>query len=66
MHSFTHDMSRIQAITASKFAKRAEGVYRENLTAYIKIVLRRPFARILVRRGTKKTELETDMTLGLL
>ena len=49
MHHFVAETSQMEQGTASSFLKKAEGIYEENLNAYVKIVLRRPFARIIVR-----------------
>jgi exocyst complex component 1 len=35
----------------SLFSRQAEAIYDENLSAYIKLVIRRPFGRIIVRCG---------------
>ena len=49
MHYFVADMARVDVGTVSTFIKQAEGIYDENLSAYVKIVLRRPFAKLIVR-----------------
>ena len=48
MHFFVAEISQIGIGTVVVFLKRAEAIYEENLTAYVKIVLRRPFAKIIV------------------
>ena len=48
MHYFVADMARVDVGTVSTFIKQAEGIYDENLSAYVKIVLRRPFAKLIV------------------
>ena len=48
MHYFVAEVSQIEIGTVAVFLKRAEAIYEENLNAYVKIVLRRPFAKIIV------------------
>ena len=48
MHYFVAEISLIEIGTVAVFLKRAEAIYEENLAAYVKIVLRRPFAKIIV------------------
>ena len=45
---FVAEISQIEIGTVAAFLKRAEAIYEENLAAYVKIVLRRPFAKIIV------------------
>jgi len=47
MHHFVAEIAQIEVGSVSVFVKRAEAIYDENLSAYIKIVLRRPFAKII-------------------
>ncbi|TBU49952.1 exocyst complex component Sec3-domain-containing protein [Dichomitus squalens] len=47
MHYFVAEVSQIEIGTVAVFLKRAEAIYEENLNAYVKIVLRRPFAKII-------------------
>ncbi|RPD57026.1 hypothetical protein L227DRAFT_578216 [Lentinus tigrinus ALCF2SS1-6] len=47
MHYFVAEISQIEIGTVAAFLKRAEAIYEENLNAYVKIVLRRPFAKII-------------------
>jgi len=47
MHYFVQELGQVQYGSVTPFRRRAEAKYKENLSAYIKIVLRRPFARIL-------------------
>jgi exocyst complex component 1 len=48
MHHFVAEIAQIEVGSVSVFTKRAEAVYDENLGSYVKIVLRRPFAKIIV------------------
>ena len=48
MHYFVAEVSQIEIGTVVMFLKRAEAIYEENLNAYVKIVLRRPFSKIIV------------------
>ncbi|KAI0830519.1 exocyst complex component Sec3-domain-containing protein [Trametes gibbosa] len=47
MHYFVAEVSQIEIGSVAAFLKRAEAIYDENLNAYVKIVLRRPFAKII-------------------
>ncbi|KAH9944208.1 exocyst complex component Sec3-domain-containing protein [Epithele typhae] len=47
MHFFVAEVSQIEIGTVAAFLKRAEAIYEENLQAYVKIVLRRPFSKII-------------------
>lgn len=48
MHYFVAEVSQLQLGTVAGFLKKAETIYEENLNAYIKIVLRRPFFKLIV------------------
>lgn len=56
----------MEAGSIAVFSRRAEAIYDENLNAYVKIVLRRPFARIIVRRATNIMAFMLTLLLGLL
>jgi hypothetical protein len=47
MHHFVAEIAELEVGSVSIFAKRAEAIYDENLGAYVKIVLKRPFAKII-------------------
>ncbi|OBZ79929.1 Exocyst complex component 1 [Grifola frondosa] len=47
MHYFVAEISVIEIGSVAVFLKRAETIYEENLNAYVKIVLRRPFSKII-------------------
>jgi len=47
MHYFVAEMSQVEGGTVSAFLKQAEALYNDNLNAYVKIVLRRGFAKII-------------------
>ncbi|TDL28196.1 hypothetical protein BD410DRAFT_350073 [Rickenella mellea] len=47
MHYFVAEIGQQEIVAVNAFRKRAEVIYDENLTAYIRIVLRRPFAKII-------------------
>lgn len=48
MHYFVAEISQLEASSVSGFMKQAEAIYNENLAAYVRIVLRRPFAKLIV------------------
>ncbi|KZT02419.1 uncharacterized protein LAESUDRAFT_730167 [Laetiporus sulphureus 93-53] len=47
MHYFVAEISQLQIGSIVNFLKSAEGIYEENLNAYVRIVLRRPFYKII-------------------
>lgn len=49
MHHFVAEIQSLDIGSVSSFLVQAEGIYDENLAAYVKLVLRRPFLKILVR-----------------
>jgi hypothetical protein len=48
MHYFVAEISPLETSSVSGFLKQAEAIYSENLAAYVRIVLRRPFAKLIV------------------
>ncbi|KAG6830301.1 hypothetical protein H0H92_001379 [Tricholoma furcatifolium] len=48
MHYFVAETSVLEVGSVNVFCRQAEAIYDENLSAYTKIVLRRPFAKIIV------------------
>lgn len=48
MHYFVAEIRRQEIGPVSVFSTRAEAMYEENLNAYVKMVLRRPFSKIIV------------------
>lgn len=48
IHHFIAEASTLDIRSIMAFSERAEAMYDANLSAYIKIVIRRPFARIIV------------------
>lgn len=49
MHYFVAETSQLETGSVVGFLKQAEAIYSENLAAYVRIVLRRPFAKLIVR-----------------
>lgn len=47
MHHFVAETAQLEISSVAVFLKQAERIYDENLSAYVKIVLRRPFTKIL-------------------
>ncbi|KAF5375148.1 hypothetical protein D9758_000450 [Tetrapyrgos nigripes] len=47
MHHFVAETSEMEIGSVASFVKKAEAIYEENVTAYVKIVLRRPFSKII-------------------
>ena len=54
MHYFVAEIRQQEIGSVNVFATRAETVYEENLNAYVKIVLRRPFSKIIVSAPSPK------------
>lgn len=48
MHFFLTESDVQELLAMAPFKKRAQRTYEENLDAYIKLVLRRPFAKLFV------------------
>jgi len=68
MHHFVAETAQLESGTASGFVKQAETLYEENLQAYVKIVLRRPFSKLIVRplKWSARAMTVDILTLGLL
>ncbi|KAJ7487422.1 exocyst complex component Sec3-domain-containing protein [Mycena galericulata] len=47
MHHFVAETSQIEIGSVTVFLRKAEAIYDENLSAYVKIVLRRPFGKLI-------------------
>lgn len=54
MHFFVAEVAQLNLGSVAGFLKRAEAIYEENLNAYVKIVLRRPFNKIIVSATTSQ------------
>lgn len=48
MHHFAAEMAQVELGSVATFVRRAEAIYDENLNAYVKLVLRRSFAKLIV------------------
>lgn len=48
MHHFVAEMAQLNIGSVAVFLQKAQAIYDENLNAYVKIVLRRPFSKIIV------------------
>ena len=48
MHYFVAEISQMDVPSLTASSRRAEAIYDENLIAYMKIVFRRPFGKIIV------------------
>ncbi|BEJ16672.1 hypothetical protein CspHIS471_0600730 [Cutaneotrichosporon sp. HIS471] len=47
LHSFVDEVAQVNASALAVFVKRARGLYDENMKAYIKMMLRRGFSRLM-------------------
>ena len=49
MYQLTEDMSHLSIPSLAVFTERARGLYEDNLSGYIRLLLRRSFGRLMVR-----------------
>ncbi|GMK58498.1 hypothetical protein CspeluHIS016_0505300 [Cutaneotrichosporon spelunceum] len=47
LHSFVDEVAQVNAAALAMFVQRARGLYDENMKAYIKMMLRRGFSRLM-------------------
>ncbi|KAH8119946.1 exocyst complex component Sec3-domain-containing protein [Phellopilus nigrolimitatus] len=72
MHHFIAEMSQSNINAVNAFKKRAEAIYDENLSAYVKIVMRRSFSKIIdyfegidrMLKTTAPTEVSKNASYG--
>ena len=48
MHHFVAEIRQQEIGSVNTFSTQAEALYEEHLNAYVKMVLRRPFSKIIV------------------
>jgi len=48
MHYFVAEIRQQEIGSVNTFSTQAQAVYEEHLNAYVKMVLRRPFSKIIV------------------
>ena len=48
MHYFVSETARMEVGSVGGFTKKARAIYDENLGAYVKLLFRRPFGKIIV------------------
>lgn len=51
MQYFVSEMADLDSPAVSSFSRQAKTTYDEHLNAYVKLILRKPFAKIIVRSG---------------
>ena len=49
MYYFISEIGQLDIATTDSFRKRADVIYEENLTGYVKLLMRRSFSKIIVR-----------------
>jgi hypothetical protein len=49
MSYFVSEISGMDVASLKTTSRKAEAIYEENLTSYVKVVMRKPFAKIIVR-----------------
>ncbi|KAI5124152.1 hypothetical protein M0805_000962 [Coniferiporia weirii] len=72
MHHFIAEISQMNISAVNTFKKRAGDIYEENLTAYIKIVMRRSFSKVIdyfegverMLKTTAPTEVSKNSSYG--
>ena len=57
MHYFVAEIRQQEIGSVNVFSTQAEAVYEENLNAYVKMVLRRPFSKIIVSHCVSAADL---------
>ncbi|KAJ3511244.1 hypothetical protein NMY22_g15712 [Coprinellus aureogranulatus] len=68
MHYFVNEMARMEMGSTDAFAQNAQMIYDDNLDAYIRLIFRRPFAKLMdffeavERLGPDSTSLNTVST----
>lgn len=48
LHVFVEDVSHLEVPALAVYLQRARGLYEENMKAYLKMMMRRGFARLMV------------------
>jgi hypothetical protein len=48
MHQFVEDVAHLGIPALGVFLERAKGLYEENMSTYVKMILRRSFGRFMV------------------
>ena len=69
MHYFVAEIRQQEIGSVNTFSTQAEAVYEENLSAYVKMVLRRPFSKIIVSHcvsSSRRVVSVFTLSLGLL
>ena len=49
MYYFISEIGQLDIAATESFRKRADVIYEENLTGYVKLLMRRSFSKIIVR-----------------
>ena len=49
MYYFISEIGQLDIVATDSFRKRADVIYEENLTGYVKLLMRRSFSKIIVR-----------------
>lgn len=49
MYYFISEIGQLDIAATDSFRKRADVIYEENLTGYVKLLMRRSFSKIIVR-----------------
>ncbi len=56
MRHFIDDVSQLNGPALGVYLERAKGSYEENMSTYVKLMLRRSFARLMVRQITARSD----------
>jgi hypothetical protein len=60
MHHFIDDVGHLEVTALGVFLERARGMYDDNLSGYLKVMLRRSFGRIMVSGWRRSNFPERD------
>jgi hypothetical protein len=67
MHYFVNEMLKLEMGSTQAFAENAQAIYEDNLDAYVRLIFRRPLAKLMVSYPTgSDPEADPDDLLGLL
>ena len=69
MHHFVAEIRQQEIGSVNTFSTQAEALYEEHLNAYVKMVLRRPFSKIIVSHcvsSSPRVVSVFSLSLGLL
>ena len=67
MHHFVNEMLKTEMGSTQAFAENAQAIYEDNLDAYVRLIFRRPLAKLMVSYlAGSDSETDSDRLLGFL